>query len=113
MRGGDGADIFVFDTALNAATNVDSIADFHHGVDHINLQQTIFAALGAGSLNAANFNSGTGTPNGLDADDFIYYDKTSGSLYYDADGSGAGAAVKFAVLSTHPSDLSASDFNIV
>ena len=37
---------------------------------------------------------------------------TSGVLYYDADGNGAGAAVKVAILGTHPA-LVASDILII
>jgi Ca2+-binding RTX toxin-like protein len=33
-----------------------------------------------------------------DKNDYIVYDKSKGALYYDADGSGKGAAVKFAQL---------------
>ena len=35
-----------------------------------------------------------------DADDRIVYDSASGALHYDADGSGAGAGVQIATLST-------------
>jgi hypothetical protein len=34
-------------------------------------------------------------------------------LYYDADGNGAGAAVEFAMLATHPASVDASDFLVV
>jgi Ca2+-binding RTX toxin-like protein len=52
-----------------------------------------------GTLNAANFKIiGSAA---LDADDYILYDKTTGALSYDADGSGAGAAVRVAVLGTN------------
>jgi Ca2+-binding RTX toxin-like protein len=33
----------------------------------------------------------------------VYYDTTTGSLYYDADGLGGDAAVQFATLTTKPS----------
>ncbi|MBS4057537.1 MAG: hypothetical protein KGZ82_09495 [Bacteroidales bacterium] len=41
-------------------------------------------------------------------------DTTTGALYYDADGSGGGAAIKFAILGldTHPS-ITYKDFFIV
>jgi Ca2+-binding RTX toxin-like protein len=53
--------------------------------------------------------SGVG-PSAAGANDFILYDTATGELFYDADGSGAGAAVKFAVLATSPDGLAASDF---
>ena len=47
-----------------------------------------------------------------DADDRIIYDENSGALFYDADGSGAGAAVQFASLRHHPA-ITAADFLVV
>ena len=47
-----------------------------------------------------------------DADDRILYDPTSGALSFDADGSGAGAAVQFAALSSGLG-LTASDFLVI
>jgi Ca2+-binding RTX toxin-like protein len=35
----------------------------------------------------------------LDSNDRLIYDQTTGKLYYDADGSGLGAAVQIATLS--------------
>ena len=47
-----------------------------------------------------------------DANDRILYDKAKGALWYDADGSGAHAAVKIAVLSNKPA-LTLSDFYVI
>lgn len=44
-----------------------------------------------------------------DPNDFVLYDSASGALYYDADASGAGAAVQFASLSSGLA-LSGADF---
>ncbi|MBC7578423.1 MAG: calcium-binding protein [Tardiphaga sp.] len=116
LTGGAGADQFVFNTALNKTTNVSTIVDFSHAEgDHIALDHTIFStltpvALGA-ALTANNFYaSGNGTAHL--ATDHILYNSATGALSYDADGTGAAAAVQFAVLTHHPT-LVASDFMLV
>jgi Ca2+-binding RTX toxin-like protein len=110
LTGGAGKDTFVFNTAL--VRNVDTIADFSAVDDTIQLENGIFTKLTAtGALSAANFVANTaGTA--MDADDFIVYDSDSGALYYDADGNGAGVAVKFAVLTGHPA-ITAADFYVI
>jgi Ca2+-binding RTX toxin-like protein len=100
LTGGTQADAFVFDTGLNAKTNVDTITDFAKE-DSIYLENAIFKKLGAGSFaNPAKLSKSyfvTGTK-AKDKNDYIVYDKVTGALYYDADGSGKGVAVKFAQL---------------
>ena len=109
LTGGLGADQFQFTTALGA-TNIDRIADFVVAEDTIALDDAIFAAIGA-TLDAGEFYlTGSGP---RDADDYIIYNATSGALFYDADGNGAGAAIRFAVLTGSPDTLSASNFIIV
>jgi Ca2+-binding RTX toxin-like protein len=100
LTGGAGQDTFVFNTALSGTTNVDTITDFVVVDDTIFLENAVFTKLTTvGTLNAANFKIiGSAA---LDADDYILYDKTTGALSYDADGSGAGAAVRVAVLGTN------------
>jgi Ca2+-binding RTX toxin-like protein len=94
MNGGAGADQFVFDTALDGLGNVDRIADFSVADDTILLDQSIFSAIAStGTLDASAFRAGTAAQ---DADDRVIYDSASGRIYYDADGSGAGAQVLFA-----------------
>ena len=109
LYGGAGTDAFYFDTVLNAHTNVDRIMDFDASADRIWLSKSIFAKLGAGHLNAANFKA---SANGLagDSNDFILYNTTNGALLYDADGNGSGAAIQFATLNNKPQNLSASVF---
>ena len=48
----------------------------------------------------------------VDATDRIIYNSTTGAIYYDADGSGSGAAIQFAILTGAPS-LLFDDFLIV
>ncbi len=102
--------MFLFATALNAATNVDSLTDFNRTADFIHLDDAVFTAIGAtGALAAGAFRAGTAAG---DADDRIVYDQASGSLYYDADGNGAGAQVLFAQL-TPGTGLGADDIVVV
>ncbi|MDB5706724.1 MAG: Serralysin [Sphingomonas bacterium] len=96
LTGAGGADTFVFDTIF-AFNNVDEITDFTHGTDHIELAHTIFTALGAGALSTDAFATGVATT----AAQHILYDSETGALSYDADGSGAGAAIQFATLQAH------------
>ncbi|WP_342119829.1 choice-of-anchor L domain-containing protein [Pseudoduganella sp. OTU4001] len=113
LEGGAGADLFRFDsTPLSASNNLDTIADFQAGVDMIQLENAVFKKLAVGvPLAAANFRA---SADGLAADsnDYILYNTSSGALYYDADGSGKGAAVQFAQLVGAPS-LSAADLGAV
>jgi Ca2+-binding RTX toxin-like protein len=111
LTGGAGNDIFRFDTKPSSSANVDTITDFGHLEDLIQLENGIFTKLTAtGSLSDANFVAGNGVA--ADANDYVLYNTTSGNLYYDADGSGAGAAVQFATLTGHPT-LTAADFMVI
>ncbi|OAM52791.1 hypothetical protein A7981_04940 [Methylovorus sp. MM2] len=111
LTGGNGSDIFLFNTALNATTNVDTITDFTSGEDHLYLDNAIFKKLtNESALSADNFyvvGSGAQT-----AHQFIIYDGASGNLFYDADGSGLLAPVLFANLESAPA-LTAGDIQIV
>ena len=119
VHGGDGNDTliagphtdkFVFDTTLNAATNVDRVKHFDPGTDKLILDQTFFPALsGPGTLASAEFHKGTGAH---DTDDRIIYSGGSGALYYDPDGLGGVAKVEFAKLDKHL-HLHASDFIVI
>jgi Ca2+-binding RTX toxin-like protein len=109
LTGGGGTDVFVFDTALGI-TNIDTITDFVHGTDLIVLDQSIFVSLeGISTLSAAAFSNGPATT----ADQHILYDSATGNLSYDADGSGAGAAIVFATLANHPATITSADFIVV
>jgi Ca2+-binding RTX toxin-like protein len=94
LTGRGGADSFAFSTALGAG-NVDRIVDFA-AEDTMRLSKSVFSALAPGQLAESAFkNISTGN---ADAGDRILYKQSTGELFYDADGSGSGAAVKFAVL---------------
>jgi Ca2+-binding RTX toxin-like protein len=117
LTGGTGNDLFEF-VKVGTDSNlthygIDQITDFSKvsgNTDHIVLDHNLFAGIGSsGTLNANLFKLSTGS---LDADDRIVYDQATGALYYDADGSGSGAAVQFAQL-TAGTVLTNTDFNII
>ncbi len=111
LTGGAGADIFAFSTALGSA-NVDRITDFVVVDDTIRLDASVFTALTAGALSADAFKE-TSAGGAIDASDRILYNKATGALSYDADGSGtASTAVQFALLD-NKAILTAADFTVV
>jgi serralysin len=108
LIGGGGKDMFLFTTAIGA-DNIDSIRDFSVADDTIGLDNAIFAGLPEGVLRPSAFRIGVAAH---DATDRIVYNAATGALSYDADGSGAGAAVQFATLSAGLA-LTNADFVIV
>ena len=111
LTGGAGMDTFRFDSALKVS-NVDTITDFNPKDDTIQLENAIFKKLlTVGSLGNTSFAANI---NGVakDANDFIIHDTDSGALLYDADGSGAGTAVQFAIV-TVGVVLTAADFIVI
>jgi Ca2+-binding RTX toxin-like protein len=108
LRGGGDADVFVFDAALLAASH-DVIADFAVGIDKIHLDDDVFQALTAGALPATAFHVGTAAQN---TDQHVIYDDATGKLFYDADGSDAGAAIQFARIKPHLA-LTENDFLVI
>ncbi len=97
LTGGGGADRFVFDDALDPA-NVDVVTDFASGIDKLLLDQFVFNGLAPGALAAASFRAGADLLSGVATTDRVLLDTTTGTLSFDADGSGAGAAIVFAML---------------
>lgn len=109
MTGGTGADSFVFDSQIGPTPNIDRIVDFAVGVDTIEIHQEFyFPGLTPGELEATQFAVGAATGAGPQ----IVYNATTGALFYDSNGSGAGGATQFAVLTGAPS-LTNQDFLIV
>ena len=107
LRGGGGSDTFIFDKALSASTNVDSILDFVAADDTIQLQRSVFSAIASdGTLAAAAFQLGTAAN---DSGDRIIYDQATGRIFYDPDGTGAAAKVLFAAV-TPGTALTNADF---
>ena len=99
----------VFDRVSLGIDEGDRIADFNASDDEIALENAFFTELLAGALPGSAFVAG---PKAVTADQHIIYQADKGILLYDSDGSGAGAAVRFAVLTGAPV-LIAADFVVV
>jgi Ca2+-binding RTX toxin-like protein len=106
MSGGAGKDAFRFESALNGKADI--ITDFTPANDKFRLDDAVFKSLSIGQLQANQFRVGT---KALDADDRIIFDQQHTSVFYDPDGSGAGAIVKFATLQgANGANLTHQDF---
>ncbi|HXG79875.1 MAG TPA: calcium-binding protein, partial [Methyloceanibacter sp.] len=95
LTGGDGNDIFVFDTIAEGG---DTISDFVSGADKLHFSATGFPGT---SGNPPDFASGA-NPTASTGDAWFLYDTDDGKLYFDADGNGGGGAVHIVTLSGAP-----------
>ena len=113
VTGGAGSDSFVWN---DAGTNTrDTVTDFASGTDELLFDNAFFAALGANSAWASGdgrFWAAAGATAGHEADDRLVYNTSNGNLYYDADGSGAGAAQVIATFQGGVS-IAASDITVI
>nr|WP_246742416.1 calcium-binding protein [Microvirga splendida] len=114
LRGGSGKDVFVFDTRPNKRSNVDKIYDFKSRDDSFHLENKYFTKLGSGSSKGKKFKSDMFTEGkkAQDREDRIVYDKKTGALYYDQDGTGSKAQVKIATI-TNKTTLKYHDFFVI
>ncbi|MBB3020610.1 Ca2+-binding RTX toxin-like protein [Microvirga lupini] len=95
LVGGAGYDFFAFEKP--SASNVDTVEDFNVKYDTIVLHKITFKV----PVNSKGFMSSSAFWTGSsahDSNDRIIYDNNTGALYYDPDGTGAKAAIKFAQL---------------
>jgi len=114
LTGGAGNDVFAFDDIHGGKVNLDRIMDFNVAEDTIQLDHAVFTRFTtAGALDAGNFVSGATAraAHALDANDFLIYNTTTGTLSYDANGNAVGGVVNLAVLVGVPA-LTADDFVI-
>jgi Ca2+-binding RTX toxin-like protein len=100
LQGGAGADQFRY---IGGETGYDRIIDFTSGQDKIALSGTGFVHTAV-----IDFIS-TGAPAPTSTNSTFLYDVNSGIVSYDADGTGAGAAVQLAQLNAGQT-LAAGDF---
>ena len=99
LTGGEAGDRFFFTDAPGAA-NADLITDFDSGADSIVLDGTAHANLGAsGDFAAGDARFAANTSGAAqDASDRVIFETDTGQLWYDADGTGAGARQLIATL---------------
>jgi serralysin len=92
LWGGSDGTTFIFRETGTA--NADTISDWRSGSDEIALDNVAMGALGADGAFVAGDARFWASSNGLahDANDRVLFNSSSGSLYYDADGNGPGAA---------------------
>ncbi len=115
LYGGSGSDIFVMNTKPSKTSNLDTVGDFSVRYDSFWFDNAIFKKLGSGSatsprrVNKEFFITGTAAK---ERDDYLIYNKKTGVLYYDADGSGSGRAVEVVKLAKYLG-LTYSDFLVV
>ncbi len=104
--GGAGADMFVFSTKP-AAGMADTLSGFEHDADIIVLSSKVFTKLKLVQDLSPHFAVDVaGNPQ-----HYLIYQTTTGTLFYDADGSGRGKAVDIAIVGT-ASQLQASDIQM-
>ncbi len=109
ISGGSGQDRIVFREM--GAANADFLSDFATGWDQIHLDAAAFTEIGAAGQFASDDARFKANPSGTatEPDDRLVYNTTTRELFYDADGSGSGAALLIATLPSGRS-FSASDF---
>ena len=112
LTGAQGRDAFVFNTALNASTNVDRITDFSVVDDTIRLDNAIFVALGGNGTLTANQFVANASGVVTNASQHIIYETDTGWLYYDSNGSAVGGSTHFATLAANLA-LTNADFVVV
>jgi Ca2+-binding RTX toxin-like protein len=106
LTGGAGDDVFIFSTPPVKSSGYDTITDFTKGQDKIQLDTSMFKAFaGQESISMEDFISGNSTAH---TNEYLIYNKATGGLYYDDDGSGSQAAVQIALIANR-ADLQASD----
>ena len=106
LEGGEGQDTFLY---LNFDEGVDRIEDFEVGVDRIKLFTEGFGTqFAAGTLPENYFIEGT---KAIAAEQHFIYDRSSGKLYFDLDGSGTIKQFLIITFDGHPA-LSAKDISL-
>ena len=105
VKGGAGADYLAGDRSRDTVTGT----DFGNGNDIFLLAHADFSVFTGATVRGREFVVGTAA---LDANDRLIYDDVRGRVFFDADGSGAGAKQLIALVDPG-TVLTASDFHIL
>lgn len=106
LYGNAGDDTFVFGKAFAKTTVMDFTIN-----DQIVLDDAYFASLANGiTSDNVRIVSGAANAKAVDANDYLIYDRQSGNLFYDADGSGVQAAELVGVIKGSINNISYADF---
>lgn len=97
LIGGPGDDFFEFSTLPHNLSNIDTIRNFTAGSDKIQLDSSVFTALAQKDQPLT---------------DFIKYQKSTGKLFYDEDGTGSALPKQFALVLGSP-DINGWDYSVV
>lgn len=115
ITGGAGNDVFVFSSAPDAKTNIDTIFDFDHlQQDKISFDLNVFTGFLTLNESLDFLESATGLKAATLENTRIIYNTGTGALYYDQDGSKADfSPIQIAIIgkTTHPA-LELSDLSI-
>ncbi len=110
LIGGSGSDHFRYNATTNGGGTGDLIVDFAPGSDVLDFAHTAFGFSSTGTLSSTNFvANSTGPTNSAQK---FWFNTANFTLYYDADGSGSGAAVAMAQLENHAT-LNSTNIHLV
>lgn len=107
LKGGPGLDQFFF-RANPGTLNSDIISDFNPAEDRMFLSAPFFPGIPTGTLDASRLAVG---PSATNPNQRIIYDRITGKVFFDADGSGATEAKLVVTLPTKP-ELTAAHFEV-
>ncbi|MFM7427561.1 MAG: FG-GAP-like repeat-containing protein [Elainella sp.] len=113
LTGGDGRDRFLFDhgAAFSTSQGVDRITDFDKGRDRLVLDRGTFTALKTSQL-GSQFATVSSLQQAQTSSALITYIRSTGRLYYNANGANAGFGSGGLVANLGSVNLAASDFLI-
>ncbi len=105
FTGGAGKDTFIF----NFIDTDDQILDFNPADDTILLAANFFSSLPTNGVQSKHFITGN---QAKDSNDYLFYNRTSGEVFYDADGNGSTEPVQIVSLGVNLT-LTYKDFAII